>query len=117
MGIFHLFAAGGVVMFPLLVFSVAAMLRKERSKRKAQATPTTIALIIERVRFWYRINQRQKRVVQEFFKLYRLNNIVGILDKLQQNIDLPIARIFLSGLKLKKRQVPGAKLAIGAANR
>ena len=85
MRISEMFVAGGLVMFPLLACSVAA-----------------IALIIERVRFWYRINQRQNRVVQEFFKLYRLNNFVGALDKLQQNIDLPIARIFLSGLKLEK---------------
>ena len=81
----NLFSAGGVVMWPLLTFSIVA-----------------IALIIERVRFWYRINQRQNRVVQEFFKLYGLNNVVGALDKLQQNIDLPIARIFFSGLELAK---------------
>ena len=78
-------AVGGVVMLPLLACSVLA-----------------IALIIERVRFWHKINQRQNRVIQEFFKLYRLNNVVGALDKLKQNIDLPIARIFLSGLQLEK---------------
>lgn len=95
MGIFELFAAGGLVMFPLLAFSVLA-----------------IALIIERVRFWHRINQRQNRVVQEFFKLYRLNNVVGALDKLKQNIDLPIARIFLAGLQLEKPTPEKFRLAL-----
>ena len=88
-------AVGGVVMLPLLACSVLA-----------------IALIIERVRFWHKINQRQNRVIQEFFKLYRLNNVVGALDKLKQNIDLPIARIFLSGLQLEKPTPEKFRLAL-----
>jgi len=95
MGIIELFAAGGVVMFPLLAFSVAA-----------------IALIIERIRFWYRINQRQSRVVREVLNLYRLNNVVGALDKLQQNADLPIARMFLSALELEEPTPEEFRLAL-----
>jgi len=45
MGLSNLFAAGGVVMWPLLAFSVLGF-----------------ALIIERVAFWWRINRRQERV-------------------------------------------------------
>ncbi|MBW4448345.1 MAG: MotA/TolQ/ExbB proton channel family protein [Spirirestis rafaelensis WJT71-NPBG6] len=95
MGIIELFAAGGVVMFPLLAFSVAA-----------------IALIIERIRFWYRINQRQSRVVREVLNLYRLNNVVGALDKLQNNADLPIARMFLSALELEEPTPEEFRLAL-----
>jgi biopolymer transport protein ExbB len=95
MGISELFVAGGVVMWPLLGFSVVA-----------------IALIIERVRFWYRINSRQSRIVQEFFKLYRLNNLVSALDKLQKNADLPIARVFLSALELEEPTPEEFRLAL-----
>lgn len=95
MGIAELFVAGGVVMFPLLAFSVAA-----------------IALIIERIRFWYRINQRQSRVVREVLNLYRLDNVVGALDKLQKNADLPIARMFLSALELEQPTPEEFRLAL-----
>ncbi|MGI2906008.1 MotA/TolQ/ExbB proton channel family protein [Tolypothrix sp. VBCCA 56010] len=95
MGIVELFVAGGVVMFPLLAFSVAA-----------------IALIIERIRFWYRINQRQSRVVREVLNLYRLDNVVGALDKLRKNADLPIARMFLSALELEQPTPEEFRLAL-----
>lgn len=95
MEVSKLFAAGGVVMFPLLAFSVAA-----------------IALIVERIRFWYRINQRQSRVVREVLNLYRLDNVVGALDKLQKNADLPIARMFLSALELEQPTPEEFRLAL-----
>lgn len=95
MGISELFVAGGVVMFPLLAFSVAA-----------------IALIVERIRFWYRINQRQSRIVREVLNLYRLDNVVGALDKLQKNADLPIARMFLSALELEQPTPEEFRLAL-----
>lgn len=80
----RLFAAGGVVMWPLLAFSVLA-----------------VALIIERIRFWYRITHRQNRVVKDVLNLYRLDNLVGAFDQLKKNADLPIARIFLAALELE----------------
>ncbi len=95
MGISQLFSAGGVVMWPLLAFSVAS-----------------IALIIERVRFWYRVNTRQSRVVREVLNLYRLENIVGALDKLRKNADLPIARVFLSALELEEPTPEEFRLAL-----
>lgn len=91
----QLFTAGGVVMWPLLAFSVLA-----------------IALIIERVRFWYRINTRQHRVVREVLNLYRLDNVVGALDKLQKNADLPIPRIFLAALQLEEPNPEEFRLAL-----
>ena len=82
-------------MWPLLVFSVLA-----------------IALIVERITFWSRINRRQQQVVQEVFRLYRLDNVVGALNKLKENIDLPIARIFLSALELEQPTPEEFRLAL-----
>ncbi|MBU7584334.1 MAG: MotA/TolQ/ExbB proton channel family protein [Nostoc sp. TH1S01] len=95
MPMYDLFVAGGVVMWPLLAFSVVG-----------------IALIIERVRFWYRINTRQNRVVREVLNLYRLDNVVGALDKLQKNADLPVARIFLAALQLEEPTPEEFRLAL-----
>jgi biopolymer transport protein ExbB len=95
MGIDKLFAAGGIVMWPLLAFSVVA-----------------ITLIIERVRFWYRITHRQNKVVREVLNFYRMDNVVSSLDKLQSNRDLPIARIFLSALELEGANPEEFRLAL-----
>ncbi|KOP25632.1 biopolymer transporter ExbB [Hapalosiphon sp. MRB220] len=95
MVIHQFFSAGGVVMWPLLAFSVVA-----------------IALIIERVRFWYRINTRQNKVVREVLNLYRVENVVGAIDKLKKNADLPIARIFLSALQLEEPTPEEFRLAL-----
>lgn len=91
----NLFTAGGVVMWPLLGFSVLA-----------------VALIIERIRFWVKITGKQNRIVQEVLKLYRLDNVVSALDKLQQNADLPIARIFLAALELEDATPEDFRLAL-----
>ncbi|MEH2211089.1 MotA/TolQ/ExbB proton channel family protein [Nostoc sp.] len=95
MGIQNLFAAGGVVMWPLLAFSVLG-----------------VALIVERIRFWVRINQRQSRVVRDVLNLYRLDNVVGAMDKLQKNADLPLARIFLAALELEEPNPEEFRLAL-----
>ncbi|MEM9927197.1 MAG: MotA/TolQ/ExbB proton channel family protein [Cyanobacteria bacterium P01_D01_bin.50] len=95
MAITNLLTAGGIVIIPLLFFSVLVG-----------------ALIIERIQFWVKINSRQKRVVQEILKLYRRDNIVGALDKLKQNTDLPIARIFLAALELEEANPEEFRLAL-----
>ncbi|HYX14046.1 MAG TPA: MotA/TolQ/ExbB proton channel family protein [Nostoc sp.] len=95
MGIQNLFAAGGVVMWPLLAFSVLG-----------------VALIFERIRFWVRINKRQSRVVRDVLNLYRLDNVVGAMDKLQKNADLPLARIFLAALELEEPNPEEFRLAL-----
>ncbi|MBN3911307.1 MAG: MotA/TolQ/ExbB proton channel family protein [Nostoc sp. NMS1] len=95
MGIQNLFAAGGVVMWPLLAFSVLG-----------------VALIIERISFWVRINKRQNRVVRDVLNLYRLDNVVGAMDKLQKNADLPLARIFLAALELEEPNPEEFRLAL-----
>ncbi|MBD2596910.1 MotA/TolQ/ExbB proton channel family protein [Nostoc spongiaeforme FACHB-130] len=95
MQISNLFAAGGVVMWPLLGFSLLA-----------------VALIIERILFWFIITNRQNPVVKEVLKLYRSDNVVGALNKLQQNTDLPIARIFLAALELEEPTPEEFRLAL-----
>jgi len=81
--IVDLFWAGGVVMWPLLAFSVVA-----------------IALIVERLVFWARINRRQQPVVREVLRTYPVDFQAALL-KLKQNIDLPIARIFLEAMEVE----------------
>jgi biopolymer transport protein ExbB len=95
MGIKELFAAGGIVMWPLLAFSIAG-----------------VGLIIERIRFWYRVGTRQTAVVREVLKIYRQGNVVSSLDLLQKNADLPIARIFLSALELEEPTPEEFRLAL-----
>ncbi|MGF1935324.1 MAG: MotA/TolQ/ExbB proton channel family protein [Nostoc sp. ChiQUE02] len=95
MEISNLFTAGGVVMWPLLGFSLLG-----------------VALIIERIIFWVRISNRQNKVVREVLQLYRLDNVVGALDKLQKNSDLPIARIFLAALELEEPTPEEFRLAL-----
>lgn len=82
-------------MWPLLGFSILA-----------------IALIIERIAFWTRINRRQSRVVRDVLNLYRKDNVVGAIDKLKQNADLPMARIFLAALELEQPTPEEFRLAL-----
>lgn len=82
-------------MWPLLAFSVLA-----------------VALIIERVGFWVKINNRQRRVVREVLQLYRADNVVGALHKLQGNTDLPLVRIFLAALELEEPTPEEFRLAL-----
>ncbi|MEA5575703.1 MotA/TolQ/ExbB proton channel family protein [Anabaena sp. UHCC 0451] len=95
MEISNLFKAGGVVMWPLLFFSVLA-----------------VALISERITFWVKISGRQDHVVREVLKFYRQGNVVSALDHLQKNADLPIARIFLAALELEEPTPEEFRLAL-----
>lgn len=95
MGIKDLFTAGGVVILPLLLFSVVA-----------------VALIIERLVFWFKINSRQKRSIQQALIFYRRDNVVGAIDILRKNADLPIARIFITALELEEPTPEEFRLAL-----
>lgn len=76
------FVAGGIVMYPLLVFSILA-----------------IALIIERCIFWTKVNRQQRRVVRDVLAAYQMGSDT-VLSKLKQSGDLPIARIFMEALEM-----------------
>ncbi|MEO8892887.1 MAG: MotA/TolQ/ExbB proton channel family protein [Coleofasciculaceae cyanobacterium] len=97
MSISAFFVAGGVVMIPLLAFSLLA-----------------IALILERISFWQRVTKRQHRLMREIIKLYPYDASATIL-KLEQNIDLPIARVFLAALELEQATPEEFKLALESA--
>jgi biopolymer transport protein ExbB len=95
MEIRNLFQAGGIVMWPLLFFSVLA-----------------VSLIIERIIFWAKISNRQNRIVQSVLKLYRQGDVVSTLTALHNNADLPMARIFLAALELEEPNPEEFRLAL-----
>jgi biopolymer transport protein ExbB len=92
-----IFAAGGIVMWPLLGFSLVA-----------------IALIIERLVFWFRLNQRQRQVMQDILRTYR-QAPMDVYPKLRQNVNLPIARIFLEALDIEGASPKQFHLALASA--
>ncbi|NEQ42334.1 MAG: MotA/TolQ/ExbB proton channel family protein [Leptolyngbya sp. SIOISBB] len=93
----RIFAAGGIVMWPLLLFSLVA-----------------IALIIERLVFWFRINRRQRQVMQEILRAYR-QAPVDAHTKLRQSVNLPAARIFLEALEIEGASPKQFHLALASA--
>lgn len=92
-----IFAAGGIVMWPLLGFSILA-----------------IALIVERSLFWFRINRRQRPVMQDILRTYR-QAPVDVYPKLRQNVNLPTARIFLEALDIEEASPKQFHLALASA--
>lgn len=94
MSISGLFAAGGVVMWPLLVLSIL-----------------TIALILERIIFWRQVTKRQKPIIREVLRLYPQDPQAAFL-KLEKNSDLPMARIFLAALELENPTPEEFRLAL-----
>lgn len=97
MEINNFFTAGGIVSYPLLAFSILS-----------------IALIIERLVFWFRINRRQPRVVREILRVYQDDPQLA-LQRLRNYGDLPIARIFLEALELEKPTPEEFRLALESA--
>ncbi|NJL19570.1 MAG: MotA/TolQ/ExbB proton channel family protein [Leptolyngbyaceae cyanobacterium SM1_3_5] len=97
MRILETLAAGGIVMVPLLGFSIGA-----------------IGLIAERLVFWSRINRRQRQVAIEVLRLYQQDPDAAVA-KIKQNLDLPITRIFLEALAIDQLSPTGFQLALEAA--
>lgn len=94
MSISAIFSAGGVVMLPLLAFSLLA-----------------IALILERITFWQRVTKRQQRIMRDILKIYPYDAQAAFL-KLEQNSDLPMARVFLAALELEQPTPEEFRLAL-----
>lgn len=94
MNIGYVFTAGGVVMFPLLVFSVLA-----------------IALIAERLRFWWRIVPRHQTMAKAVMALYQEQPDL-VMEKLNRERDLPLARIFMAPLALDQPTPEEFRLAL-----
>ena len=93
----NLWTAGGIVSIPLLGFSIIA-----------------IALIIERIIFWWRIKHNQRRIVKEILSLYREDRFAAI-SQLKKNAQLPIARIFLEAMELEQPTPEEFRLALDSA--
>ncbi|MEM8778472.1 MAG: MotA/TolQ/ExbB proton channel family protein [Cyanobacteria bacterium P01_G01_bin.49] len=98
MSITNFMMAGGIVAWPLSAFSLLG-----------------VALIIERISFWYRIKSRQHKVVTTVLKLYRSDQITGAMARLKQNADLPVCRIFLEALELDYATPTEFRLALETA--
>lgn len=92
-----LFIAGGVVMIPLVGFSILAL-----------------ALVLERLVFWFQIMKNQDQVIQEALSLYKRSSRAAF-QKLEQNAQLPMARIFLAALELDQPTPEEFRLALESA--
>jgi biopolymer transport protein ExbB len=92
-----LLQSGGIVMIPLLLFSIVA-----------------IALIIERTRYWTRLIKRQPKVMQRTLMQYQENEVGDAIATLKKNLDLPAARILLSALSLDRPTPDQFRLAMQA---
>ena len=80
----QLFVSGGVVMYPLLALSIYS-----------------VAIILERSLFWFKISRQQNKVIKQLLNLYRDDTeSANIMLKRHQN--LPVARIFLVALSLER---------------
>jgi biopolymer transport protein ExbB len=95
--ILYLFQAGGVVMWPLLGFSLLAL-----------------TLIIERIFFWTTLLSRQDALVREILQIYRQNPALAA-KRLDENSDLPVARIFMAALSLDRPDRDDFRLALETA--
>lgn len=97
MDLVELFRAGGIVMWPLLGFSLLA---------------TT--LIFERSWFWLQIQQQQDRVISQVLNLYS-KHPQDAIAQLRQQTQFPIARIFLAALTLEQGTPDDFRLALESA--
>jgi biopolymer transport protein ExbB len=97
MPIDNIWTAGGIVSYPLLLFSLIA-----------------VALIVERIIFWSKIKRTQRRVVKEALSIYR-SDTYSAIALLKKNAQLPIARIFLEALELEQPTADEFRLALDSA--
>lgn len=94
----EVFDAGGVVMWPLLLFLICI-----------------IAVVIERSLFWYRVKRKERQIVKDILQIYRINP-PAVFARLKQSIDLPISRIFLEALELENASQNQFRLALESAS-
>ncbi len=92
-----LFLAGGAVMWPLLLFSIA-----------------TVAMTVERSVFWTKLLKAQSPIIQQVTALYRSDPALAIA-KLERHLDLPVPRIFHQALSLEDADTDEFALAIDGA--
>jgi biopolymer transport protein ExbB len=93
----QIFAAGGIVMWPLLIFSIV-----------------TLILTIERLVFWTRVLRGQRPLMKKVLNIYR-NHPNDVFSLLKQNLRFPAARIFLDALELEGASPNQFRLALEGA--
>ncbi|MCY7408024.1 MAG: MotA/TolQ/ExbB proton channel family protein [Alkalinema sp. CAN_BIN05] len=97
MGLFSLlFTTAGIVLFPLLGFSIFV-----------------IASAIERAKFWLKLTTRQPKFAKELVALYQQQPELA-MEKAQRNLDLPLSRIMLAALQLRNPSTDTFRLAMEA---
>lgn len=97
MPLLDLFLSGGVVMWPLLLSSLAVTV-----------------LILERGYFWIKIYQHQDIFIRQILGLYGTQPKEAIA-RLRQHLHFPIARIFLAALTLEQSTPDDFRLALESA--
>lgn len=97
MALIDLFRSGGVVMWPLLGFSLLAT-----------------ALVFERGLFWLQLHHQQDQFIQQVLNLYSTQPQAAI-DSLRKQTQFPIARIFLAALTLDQGTPEDFRLALESA--
>ncbi|MGL4884016.1 MAG: MotA/TolQ/ExbB proton channel family protein [Waterburya sp.] len=95
--IWQLFKSGGVVMYPLLGLSIYS-----------------VAMILERSLFWFKISRQQDQVIKQLLNLYRDDTKAANM-MLKRHTNLPIARVFLVALSLERSTPTKFKLALESA--
>jgi biopolymer transport protein ExbB len=73
-----------------------------------------VLLVMERLIFWSRITRRQQKVVRNVLMAYR-REPQQVKAMLKDNLDLPVARIFIEALSLKQATPEEFRLALESA--
>ncbi len=97
MEIIKFLQTAGIVAYPLLAFSLVA-----------------VALIIERLYYWFRVNRHQRKFVRQVFIQYEEDPLLAI-KLLKEKAYLPIAKIFLEALELNNPNTDEFRLALDSA--
>ena len=95
--VYQLFNNGGVVMWPLLGLSIFSL-----------------AMILERSLFWFRLARGQEKILKKVLTLYQEDPEMADM-MLKRNQHLPMARIFLAALSLKRPTPEKFRLALESA--
>ncbi len=64
------------------------------------ASIMVVALAIERLYFWFKIGRRQQPLIRTVLNLYQQQSPL-VIDRLEREQDLPIARIFLAAIAIE----------------
>ena len=74
----------------------------------------SLAIILERSLFWFKISRQQNKVIKQLLNLYR-DDSQAANAMLKRHLNLPIARIFSVALSLERSTPQKFKLALESA--